>query len=62
LIGIPGAGSSRTSRSLKDCRARGRRDYVSELLSPTDILFIPHMIYEFGERRWNDIDGGKLKN
>jgi len=31
-------------------------DYVSELLPLTDILFIPQMIYEYGERRWNDID------
>jgi hypothetical protein len=37
-------------------------DYVSELLSLTDILFIPEMIYENGERRWNDTDRGKQKN
>jgi hypothetical protein len=27
-----------------------------------NILFIPHMIYEYGERRWNDIDRGNPKN
>jgi hypothetical protein len=37
------------------------RDNVSELLSLTDILFIPLMIYEYGERRWNDIDRGKTE-
>jgi hypothetical protein len=37
------------------------RDYVSELLPLTDILFILQMIYEYGERRWNDIDRGKPK-
>jgi hypothetical protein len=37
-------------------------DYVSELLQLTDMLFIPQMIYEYGERRWTDIDSGKLKN
>jgi hypothetical protein len=37
-------------------------DYVCELLPPTDILFIPQMIYECGERRWNDTDKGKPKN
>jgi hypothetical protein len=25
-------------------------------------LFIPQIIYEYGERRWNDIDRGKPKN
>jgi hypothetical protein len=37
-------------------------DYVSELLSVMDILFIPEILYECGERWWNDIDRGKLKN
>jgi hypothetical protein len=37
------------------------RDYVSEMLPLADILFIPLMIYEYGERRWNDIDKGKQK-
>jgi hypothetical protein len=37
-------------------------DYVSELLPLTDTLFIPKMIYEYGERRWNDTDRGKTKN
>jgi hypothetical protein len=35
------------------------RDYVSELRPPTGLLFIPQMIYESGEQRWNDIDSGK---
>jgi hypothetical protein len=35
--------------------------YVSELLPLTDILFIPQMIYEYGERRWNDIDRGNRR-
>jgi hypothetical protein len=30
--------------------------------SPTGLLFIPQMIYEYGEPYWNDIDNGKLKN
>jgi hypothetical protein len=30
--------------------------------SPTGLLFVPQMIYEYGERWWNDIDRGKLKN
>jgi hypothetical protein len=38
------------------------RDYVSELLPLTDILFILQTIYEYGEQRWNDIDREKLKN
>jgi hypothetical protein len=27
-----------------------------------DILFIPRMIYEYGEGRWNDTDREKPKN
>jgi hypothetical protein len=38
------------------------RDYVSELLPLTNILFIPQIIHEYGERRWNDTDRGKPKN
>jgi hypothetical protein len=34
-------------------------DYVSELLPRTDILFIPQMIYAYGERRWNDVLTGE---
>jgi hypothetical protein len=26
------------------------------------LLFIPQMIYEYGEPQWNDIDRGKPKN
>jgi hypothetical protein len=36
-------------------------DYVSDLLSLTDILFIPQMIW-VGERRWNVTDRRKQKN
>jgi hypothetical protein len=32
-------------------------DYVSELWPPTGLLFIPQVIYEFGELRWNDMTG-----
>jgi hypothetical protein len=32
-------------------------DYVSELRPPTGLLFIPQMIYEYGQPWWNDIDG-----
>jgi hypothetical protein len=39
-----------------------RRDYVSELLPPTGVLFIPQMIYEYGEVGWNDTYRGKQKN
>jgi hypothetical protein len=37
------------------------RDYVSELLPLTDTLFISQMIYEYGERRWNDTDRKKTE-
>jgi hypothetical protein len=37
-------------------------DCISERLPLTDILFIPQMIYGYGERRWNDTDRGKPKN
>jgi hypothetical protein len=37
-------------------------DYVSELRPPTDLLFIPQVMYEYGEPRWNDTDRGKPKN
>jgi hypothetical protein len=37
------------------------RDYVSELRPPTGLLFIPKMIYEYGQPRWNDIDRRKQK-
>jgi hypothetical protein len=36
-------------------------NYVSELLPLTDILFIPQLIYEYGERLWNNIDREKPK-
>jgi hypothetical protein len=32
------------------------RDCASELPPPTGLLFIPQMIYEYGEPRWNNID------
>jgi hypothetical protein len=32
-------------------------DYVSELWSPTHLLFIPQVICECGESQWNDTDG-----
>jgi hypothetical protein len=37
-------------------------DYVSELQTPMGLLFIPHMMYEYGEPRWNDNDSRKPKN
>jgi hypothetical protein len=37
-------------------------DYVSELRPATGLLFIPQIIYEYGEPRWNDTDRGKPKN
>jgi hypothetical protein len=33
---------------------------LSEVLSLTD-MFMPQMIYEFGELRWNDIDRGSQR-
>jgi hypothetical protein len=36
------------------------RDYVSELLTPTGLLFIPQVMYELGKPWWNDVDGGEL--
>jgi hypothetical protein len=37
-------------------------DYVSELWSPMDLLFIPKMIHEHGEPWWNAIYKGKANN
>jgi hypothetical protein len=41
-------------------------NYVSELWPPTGLLFIPQMIYEYGEPQWNDTDGenrrSRIKN
>jgi hypothetical protein len=37
-------------------------DYVSEFRPLTGLLFIPRIIYEYVEPRWNDIDRGKPKN
>jgi hypothetical protein len=34
-------------------------DYVSELRLPTGLMFIPQIIYLYGETRWNGIDRGK---
>jgi hypothetical protein len=36
-------------------------DCVSKLQPSMDLLFIPQMIYEYGEPWWNDIVRGKLK-
>jgi hypothetical protein len=38
------------------------RDDVSELRPPTGLLFVPQMIYEYGEPRWGDIEREKSKN
>jgi hypothetical protein len=35
-------------------------DYVSELRSPTGLLFIPYVICEYGEPWLNGFDRGKL--
>jgi hypothetical protein len=37
-------------------------DNVSEMQLPTGLLFIPQVIYEYGEPWWNDTDRGKPKN
>jgi hypothetical protein len=37
-------------------------DYVSELRPPTGLLFIPQMIYDSGEPRWNSSDKKIPKN
>jgi hypothetical protein len=37
-------------------------DYVSELWSPTGLLFILQVIYVCGKPKRNDIDREKLKN
>jgi hypothetical protein len=37
-------------------------DNVFELQPPTGLLFIPQVVYEYEEQRWNDIDRGKPKN
>jgi hypothetical protein len=36
-------------------------DDVSELRPPTGLLFIPQLIYEYGEPRWNDTDRGNRR-
>jgi hypothetical protein len=38
-----------------------RRDYVPELRPTKDLLFIPTVIYEQEEPRWNDIERGNRK-
>jgi hypothetical protein len=38
------------------------QDFVSELQLPMVLLFIPKMIYGYGEQQWNSIDRGKPKN
>jgi hypothetical protein len=35
---------------------------VSELLPPTDLLFIPHMINGYGKPHWNSFSRGKPNN
>jgi hypothetical protein len=35
-------------------------DYVSELLLPTGLLFIPRVIYEYWEPWYIDVDRGKV--
>jgi hypothetical protein len=37
------------------------RGYVSELQSPTSLLFISQMTYEYGEQRWNYTGRGKTE-
>jgi hypothetical protein len=32
-----------------------RREIVSEMQPPTGLLFVPQMIYEYGEPWWNNI-------
>jgi hypothetical protein len=36
--------------------------YVSELLPPKGLFFIPHTTYEYGEQWCNDIDRENPKN
>jgi hypothetical protein len=36
-------------------------DFVSELWPQMGQLFIPQVIYEYGEPRWNDIDREKTE-
>jgi hypothetical protein len=37
-------------------------DDVSELRPPTSLLFIPQVVYKYGEPRWNDIGRGNQNN
>jgi hypothetical protein len=37
-------------------------DEVSELQPPTGLLFVPPMIFGYGEPRWNNVDRRKPKN
>jgi hypothetical protein len=37
------------------------RDYVSEERPATGVLFIPQMIYEYGEPRWKNGDRGNRR-
>jgi hypothetical protein len=37
-------------------------DDASELRTPTGLLFIPQVTYEYGEPRWNDTDREQLKS
>jgi hypothetical protein len=36
-------------------------DDVSELRPPTQLLFIPQVIYEYGQPRWNDTGKGNRR-
>jgi hypothetical protein len=38
------------------------RDFVSEQRPRAGFLFIPKVIYEYGEPQWNDIERRKSKN
>jgi hypothetical protein len=45
-------------QACPSCSLQWGWDYVSELQSPTGLLFMPQMIHEYGEPWWSDIDGG----
>jgi hypothetical protein len=37
-------------------------NYVCELQPPTGLFFIPQMLYDYGEPRWNVTERGNPKN
>jgi hypothetical protein len=55
------SGGRRLGRQWPENWPKRHRRKNDELLSPTGLLFISHMVYEYEEPRRNDIDEGNPK-